>query len=442
MTQLKHWSDMNTFIPAVGRTLLDQSECCYLDSELELEAAVLVVKSGYSPFLGYRSADDVVDELRDFLLAGPDQPTVPLSSEFVEGAGYVAQVKRKSFHPSAEAKEEFNAFLKDLRLALQLSSMERITERVKNISACRDNSERRDLIFELMEVVERELGQEQLSASVNPGSEENRREKIVRCTLLAMAFSEQKEKEYGEGVSVEQDEPREQLFNLVPFFGHILNTSIVREALLVDQEIAGIAERALYPAAIEKCVSQYVEETETLSGEENKTKVLFHPTRAFLGDLSGYICRTCLVWSEYLMDINRNATFVAFAKEAPPNGEGRSLQGGAYVIKTQTADRQGAYFVTGFNPSSSLISKVDTLQLFVEFCNWLKEIAPKDIKKIVIPMDPKVGELLSNFPEVFMRIESQYRDAPEIELLSEEEIRFRRDDRVQRCVVISTLGED
>jgi hypothetical protein len=144
----------------------------------------------------------------------------------------------------------------------------------------------------------------------------------------------------------------------------------------------------------------------------------FFPTRGVFTEFAGYICDTCLVQTSDLVQRHANLVFVYFTRQtehADKTSSSSSFAGGSLVVEITIKDERGgerpALMIRGFNPSSQLLKKVKTSDIFDRFVGYLSEIASAmRIDTIVVPQDDSWRIALSNRPFVFEHIKSCYMD--------------------------------
>jgi|GEM_PF-6551131 len=212
---------------------------------------------------------------------------------------------------------------------------------------------------------------------------------------------------------------REKLLRTVEFLVEGLSGGLKDNITCVaDPVVRDEIKSKLHLGTLHRYIADEYRRYESVPIRKDKPlRVGFFPTRGVLTEFAGYICDTCLVQTADLIERHPNLVFVYFTRqtENPDKTLSTSFAGGSLVVEITIKDEQGrerqALMIRGFNPSSQLLKKVRTSDVFHHFVTYLSHIASASgIDTIVVPQDDSWRIALSNRPFVFEHIKGHYVD--------------------------------
>lgn len=212
---------------------------------------------------------------------------------------------------------------------------------------------------------------------------------------------------------------REKLLRTVEFLFEGLSGGLKNNITCVaDPEVRAEIKSKLHLDTLHRYIADEYQRYESAPFRKDKPlRVGFIPTRGVFTEFAGYICDTCLVEAADLVQRHPNLVFVYFTRQTanPDKTLSTSFAGGSLVVEITIKDEHGgerqALMIRGFNPSSQLLKKVKTSEIFNHFVAYLSQIASASgIDTIVVPQDDSWGIALSNRPFVFEHIKGHYMD--------------------------------
>jgi hypothetical protein len=110
-----------------------------------------------------------------------------------------------------------------------------------------------------------------------------------------------------------------------------------------------------------------------------------------------------------------NIAFVTFSEE--PQGKLPSYSGGFMLIETLTSGGDKALVIRGYNPTQTLLAKLEIEQLFENVVTYTEEIAKElGCKMILAPCDAIPGLAFSNRPFAHLAFGLNYGDCPPVSI--------------------------
>lgn len=148
------------------------------------------------------------------------------------------------------------------------------------------------------------------------------------------------------------------------------------------------------------------------SGEKIPVTFQLHSHLGIPSQFIGFISDSCVrvPLHEY-----PNIAFVTFSEE--PQGKLPSYSGGFMLIETLTSGGDKALVIRGYNPTQTLLAKLEIEQLFENVVTYTEEIAKElGCKMILAPCDAIPGLAFSNRPFAHLAFGLNYGDCPPVSI--------------------------
>ena len=189
-------------------------------------------------------------------------------------------------------------------------------------------------------------------------------------------------------------------------------------------------------------------DTSATRSPKGSIELRFAPTRGVLGEISGFICKTC--WGKDSKSLFRNAPELCSVIFVGENRLGiPKFLGGALVAQANSVDGKRYFVIMGFNPTLETLKEILADELFDSFLDYLSNAAhARSISGILLPFEERCGNTHTNRLDVHEYFEQKYfqfRGAP-IPLLKSKGLAVQGYDVSSKCILIkpisTEIGED
>ena len=225
----------------------------------------------------------------------------------------------------------------------------------------------------------------------------------------------------------------DELSDEAPLFG-LLSSAPSKEALesIVALVNTNLKNEALAQPAFRKVTQQqlasiqasvgtlpFQEDLKKLNsiGTAGSEKILVHPTRGLLGELSGYNCSACWAREQDIMARYPNATALMFVRNAD-NESRKRVVGACILLKVKDTAGNNTFVIRGLNPTQNFITALKPDSFFERFIDDV--VVPyaqaQGVTKIVIPNEAVSGGAQTNRPSLAAYIRPTYRDCELVRL--------------------------
>lgn len=146
-----------------------------------------------------------------------------------------------------------------------------------------------------------------------------------------------------------------------------------------------------------------------------KERIVVHPTRGILGELSGYNCSACWTRERGIMARYPNVTALMYIKNADEEMK-RRIVGACLIMQVKATSGEEVLVIRGINPTQNFITTLKPESFFERFVD--DAIVPYaralGISTIVIPEDGISGGAKTNRPSIGLYVSQHYGKNPRV----------------------------
>ncbi len=165
------------------------------------------------------------------------------------------------------------------------------------------------------------------------------------------------------------------------------------------------------------------------------TEFKFIPTRGILMELSGHLADVCWA-SKYDCISKKFPNFTSITMDQNPDSKFERLSGSSMVIETESENDEKLLVIRGLNPIENVINQISVQDFVDKFIEYMKGIAKKADRKLVIIID-SCGGASTNRPVLFQYISNKYKkEDKKIVLKSSEDTTFNNHNIVNNCYLL------
>ena len=228
---------------------------------------------------------------------------------------------------------------------------------------------------------------------------------------------------YGKGPGLDE------ITTLLDFVDHVTNQETMSE-YFVDKQ----GRDAFKEVAGTKAIQEELVRTQNRK-VVGKTTMQFVPTRNILTEFSGHIADACWA-SEYESILKDFPNFTSLIFLRNPGEVDEKLAGACLLIESEAKNGKKVLIVRGLNPTQSIINNLSIPDFFDKFKEYVKGIAKKDNRKVLLVVDDHSGGAGSNRPNLFEHMSSL--NYPLVRLKSSEDTEFNGYDITNMCVDLNS----
>ena len=198
----------------------------------------------------------------------------------------------------------------------------------------------------------------------------------------------------------------------------LVNTNFKNEALS-KEPFNALTEKQRMSIQLALGTASFKEDFKRLDqiGVAGREKIVAHPTRGILGELSGYNCSACWTREQGIMARYSNMTALMYIRN-PDDEARRKLVGGCLLLKVKATTGEDVLVIRGINPTQNFITNLKPESFFERFVD--DAVVPMarslGVSLIVIPNDGISGGAKTNRPTLGMYISEKYRQNPVVPL--------------------------
>lgn len=191
---------------------------------------------------------------------------------------------------------------------------------------------------------------------------------------------------------------------VINFVDHIVHQETLRK-YFTDKKAANNLRRLTKVSALEQSLKRL---KTSITGQTMDLQ--FRPSRGLLAEFSGHMADTC--WADDVDD--EDASKLSMAEEHPnfttlnmvknPGTDSEAPAGAALLIETENDDER-FLVIRGLNPLETVINQLDAAHFVQQLRDYLKPLAAKDGRKLVIVIDDHSGGAATNRPVLHAHLE-------------------------------------
>ena len=251
---------------------------------------------------------------------------------------------------------------------------------------------------------------------------------FLRKAIFAFSLMKNKGQKERMGKLYGKEPGLDEITTLLDFVDHITNQETMSE-YFVDKQ----GRDAFKEVVGTKAIQEELVRTQNRK-VVGKTTMQFVPTRNILTEFSGHIADACWA-SEYESILKDFPNFTSLIFLRNPGEVDEKLAGACLLIESEMKDGEKVLIVRGLNPTQSVINNLSIPDFFDKFKEYVKGIAEKDGRKVVLVVDDHSGGAGSNRPNLFEYMSSL--DCPQVKLKSAEDTEFNGYDITGMCVALN-----
>lgn len=194
-----------------------------------------------------------------------------------------------------------------------------------------------------------------------------------------------------------------KLQNIADFFSNDILHHVIKEDIMINNK-----EEEKIKSIIQSYIPNIpkAEKGNTVHGE-----FIFHPSRSFLGEMSGHIGGVC--WTRQLNILKNNPEMTPIIIIKNPKTENPEILGTFLLFERTFNGNKKCLIIRGVNPNNKLLAKASAVSVCDQVLAYAKEIAvARNIPFIVASTD---GGVISNRPSVFQHFQ-EYENNPVVTL--------------------------
>lgn len=255
---------------------------------------------------------------------------------------------------------------------------------------------------------------------------------LLRQAVFLISFSKNKQSQDYDLNSIDLKKPSiDDISWTLDFVDHITNQETLSK-YFTDKK----AQKMFNDVISVQAISDEMALLQDAGGpSRDTTKLQLMPTRGILTEFSGHIADAC--WASQYQSIAKEfPNFTPVIIRQNPETKFERLAGALMLIETESSAGERLLVIRGFNPIENLINSLSVEDFYEQVTGYLKDLAEKDQRKLVIVVDDSSGGSASNRPVLFNYLSKEAETMKAVDLKSTVDTSFNGYDIVRKTYFV------